>query len=403
MKMMEVARDAKRELPVGWRWARLGELMPKTISSLDPADNPDESFALHSIPAFDQGQPEVVLGRLVGSTKQEVEPHDVLLSKIVPHIRRTWVVGADNGSRMIASTEWIVFRTTQAWPDYLKYALTDDDFHREFMKTTSGVGGSLLRARPALVAKLAIPLPPLREQQRIAAILEEQMAAVERARAACEARFEAAAALPGAFLREVFESSEATKWTTRRLGEVLLPHKEIIHPGDRMSGTAEFVGLEHLEPHTGRRLGSLTLDLGRLTGRKPTFRRGQIVYGYLRPYLNKVWIADFDGCSSVDQFAYGVRNDIADARFVAWFMRSPIYLRRSEVVTTTGQLPRIGTEQIAAVKIGLPPIDQQHLIANEIERRFTTRQQLCDTLRAEADAINALPAALLRQAFNGDI
>ncbi len=41
------------------------------------------------------------------------------------------------------------------------------------MQTVSGVGGSLLRARPAFVASIQIPLPPLKEQRRIAAILDQ--------------------------------------------------------------------------------------------------------------------------------------------------------------------------------------------------------------------------------------
>ena len=84
------------------------------------------------------------------------------------------------------------------------------------------------------------------------------------------------------------------------------------------------MGLEHIEPNSGRRIGSLTIDLGSLTGRKPTFRRGQIVYGYLRPYLNKVWVAEFDGYSSVDQFAFDVRP-AGGHEFVAAFMRSETF------------------------------------------------------------------------------
>jgi hypothetical protein len=95
-------------------------------------------------------------------------------------------------------------------------------------------------------------------------------------------------------------------WPRVRLGEVMERFNEIIHPGDRKSGELTFVGMEHIEEGTGRRIGSIQVDLGRMTGRKPTFKKGQIVYGYLRPYLNKVWIAEFDGCSSVDQFAFEV-------------------------------------------------------------------------------------------------
>ncbi len=59
---------------------------------------------------------------------------------------------------------------------------------------------------------LSIPLPPLAEQRRIAAILAARMAAVERARAAAEAQLAAARTLPAAELRAVFESDEARAW-----------------------------------------------------------------------------------------------------------------------------------------------------------------------------------------------
>ena len=60
---------------------------------------------------------------------------------------------------------------------------------------------------------LGIPLPPLEEQKRVAAILNEQIAAVERARAAAKA-------LPAAYLRAVFSSPEAQQWPGRSLRDV---------------------------------------------------------------------------------------------------------------------------------------------------------------------------------------
>ncbi|MFM7674560.1 MAG: restriction endonuclease subunit S, partial [Synechococcus sp.] len=103
---------------------------------------------------------------------QAVQPGDVLLSKIVPHIRRAWVVEPSAGSRQIASSEWIVFRSKEVDARHPRHFLVSDGFHRQFMQTVSGVGGSLLRARPKYVAKIKIPLPPLEEQRRIAAILD---------------------------------------------------------------------------------------------------------------------------------------------------------------------------------------------------------------------------------------
>lgn len=151
----------------------LSELMATKAGSVDPVKFRDEVFDLYSIPAFDKGQPEVAVGSSIGSTKQVVKPGDVLLSKIVPHIRRSWVVGNDRGRRLIASGEWIVFRSDRVDTAYLRHVLVGNPFHTQFMQTVSGVGGSLLRARPAQVAKISIPLPPIPEQRRIAAILDQ--------------------------------------------------------------------------------------------------------------------------------------------------------------------------------------------------------------------------------------
>ena len=156
-----------------YRLVEAGEFMARRNRSVNPAKFPDEEFELHSIPAFDAGQPEMLSGREIGSSKQIVLPNDVMISKIVPHIRRSSVVGPATGRRQIASSEWIVFRTEDLFPNYLRHLLVSDEFNAKFMRTVSGVGGSLLRARPAEVAKIKIPIPPLSEQRRIAAILDK--------------------------------------------------------------------------------------------------------------------------------------------------------------------------------------------------------------------------------------
>ena len=150
----------------------LGELMVSQQESVDPSAYLSEVFELFSIPAYDSRKPDIVEGSAIGSAKKVVNPDDVLLSRIVPHIRRAWVVPNASGRRQIASSEWIVFRSPKFQPSYLRHLLMSDVFHAKFMNTVAGVGGSLLRARPAFVAQIQIPLPPLPEQKRIADILD---------------------------------------------------------------------------------------------------------------------------------------------------------------------------------------------------------------------------------------
>ena len=156
-----------------WPIVPLEDFVAKKSGSVDPAKFPDEVFDLYSIPAFDAGEPDVRAGSEIGSAKQVVQPNDVLLSRIVPHIRRAWVVGESRSRRLIASGEWIVFRSPQIRPRYLRYFLVGDPFHAQFMQTVSGVGGSLLRAKATEVAKIKIPVPPLADQERIVKLLDE--------------------------------------------------------------------------------------------------------------------------------------------------------------------------------------------------------------------------------------
>ncbi len=246
-----------------------------------------------------------------------------------------------------------------------------------------------------------IPLPPLAEQKRIAAILTERLTTVERARKASETRLEAARALPAAYLREVFESEEAMGWSTHKLRDVMQLRRNIVHPKNNPFGNSIFVGLENIESGTGRRIGSEPVKKEELTGRKPIFFSGDVVYGYLRPYLNKVWIADFDGLCSVDQYVYKVDNGLVLSEFVAWYPRSPVYHERAPIGVTPGQLPRIRIEEVEATEINLPSMEKQKQVIAEIQKIQEQHCQIKSNIGAELYAIECMAPALLRQAFSG--
>ncbi|MFD2235514.1 restriction endonuclease subunit S [Phaeospirillum tilakii] len=180
------------------KWPRiaLGEIAVKRRGSVDPQKSPNETFELYSIPAYDAGRPEIVTGADIGSSKQLLEPDDVVISRIVPHIQRVWIVGPKRAYRQIGSGEWIAYRSQRLLPQYLRHALLSPAFHASFMSTVAGVGGSLLRARPSAVAEIEISCPPLDEQRRIAAILDKADA-IRRKR-------QQALALADDFLRSAF-------------------------------------------------------------------------------------------------------------------------------------------------------------------------------------------------------
>ena len=155
------------EVPSSWIWSTMNEINMYNSKNVDPAKQKENTFELSSVPIFPTNTPEIIKGEKIGSAKQSVENGDVLLCKINPKINRVWFVKNRTENTMIASSEWIVIRNKFMLTDYLVFCFMSPYFRDLMENNVSGVGGSLTRAQPSMVANYAIPIPPLQEQKRI--------------------------------------------------------------------------------------------------------------------------------------------------------------------------------------------------------------------------------------------
>lgn len=155
------------EVPSSWIWSTVNEINMYNSKNVDPAKQKENTFELYSVPIFPTNTPEIIKGEKIGSAKQNVENGDVLLCKINPKINRVWFVKNRTENTMIASSEWIVIRNKFMLTDYLVFCFMSPYFRDLMENNVSGVGGSLTRAQPSMVANYAVPIPPLQEQKRI--------------------------------------------------------------------------------------------------------------------------------------------------------------------------------------------------------------------------------------------
>ena len=140
-----INRIARWPIPASWARVHLHHFLGGGLPSIDPGRAPHQAFVLYSVPAFEIGRPETMLGRDIGSAKRMVAPRSVLLCRINPRINRAWVVSYhEDGKAVIASTEWIVFSPNECLvPDYLRYFLSTERVRQYLAANVSGVGGSL--------------------------------------------------------------------------------------------------------------------------------------------------------------------------------------------------------------------------------------------------------------------
>lgn len=200
-------------LPDGWKWVRLGALNDYKSSSITPSNNPDDTFELYSVPSIVNDNPEITKGMDIGSTKQLVEKDDVLLCKINPRINRVWKVSAHTTHKCLASSEWIVVRAQSFFvADYLMWFFRCPYFRDRMLSNVSGVGGSLMRAKPRYVQTYPVALPPLSEQHRLVARIESLFAKLDAAREKVQSVLDSHETRKAALLHAAFAGKLTAKW-----------------------------------------------------------------------------------------------------------------------------------------------------------------------------------------------
>lgn len=378
------------------RTIKLGELYKEKGSNLDPRKFPNEVFEYYSIAAYDKGEPEFVEGSEIGSSKKVFEPNEILLSRIVPHIRRCWVVGKSENNRQIGSGEWIVFKSDKVHPQYLRHYLMSDIFNQMFMKTVKGVGGSLLRADPKQVARFKLNIPPLETQKKIASILDAADAYRQKTKALIQKYDE----LTQSLFLEMFGDpvTNPKGWEKNEMKVLCSFEKNSVKPQDIKSGDI-YIGLECIEKESGTIIEKFEVERGEVKSNKFKFDSDYILYGKLRPYLNKVANPDFEGICSTDIIPIKPRQDKSNKYFIISLMRGSWFVSFANENTSGANLPRISPKKIEKYQAINPPIELQNQFADRVQEIEKQKAQAQESLEKAEE----LFSSLLQRAFKGEI
>lgn len=185
------------------------------------------------------------------------------------------------------------------------------------------------------------------------------------------------------------------RWPTKPLGEVLEISRERIEPSEHPNTLFNYVGLESVEGNTGRLLQYQPTRGAEIKSTKNVFNSGDILYGKLRPYLNKVHLAIEDGICSTDIYVLRPQLRNIHPSFAANFLRSPAVLGVVSNAMAGANLPRIGQDTLLNIPVPIPPLAEQERIVKLLDETDELRK-----LRAQADTrTDALIPALFHEMF----
>ena len=418
----ENADMARAGLPDGWRWVKLGdvcEVNPPRSRNFKRADDAVTTFVPMSAVDEARGAIAHAQTRLFAEVRRGYTffvEGDVLFAKITPCMQ--------NGKHAIArgliggvgfgTTEFHVLRPKAAvTPEWVHWFLRQPRVLRIAEASFTGTAGQQRVPEQAL-AEMAVPLPPLAEQKRIAGILEGQMAAVERARAGAAAQLQAAEQLPAAYLRAVFGSGRTEPpagWRWVKLGDVLCSLETGSRPPGGAMGILEgipSISAEHMTRHGGFDFSSLRYVPTEFYQqmKRGHIHRGDILVVKDGATTGKVAFVDeyFPYRQAVVNehvFLCRVAPGIADPRYLFFWLWGTEGQRAVRSHFQGAAIGGINQRFAETVEAPLPPLAEQKRIAEILKEQMAATEQLRRALAEQLETINKLPAALLREAFSG--
>lgn len=359
---------------------------------------------------------ELLTSEAPSRAQMVIRSGDILVSMTRPTRNAIARVPA-NIRTAIASTGFAVIRSVNSdvvLPDYLFHALRLGFCTLQFCQRSSG--GNYPAITKDDLRKVLLPLPPRAVQIRIVAELDAAYAAKHRAdekatellasiddvvldalgipplpppdtslsariftvssRDVTEKRLDAIAyqSIRRKFLKNVKDSS----YPIQSIG-TLVEVKRL--QTDTLTGQV-YVGMENIDGNTGEFMPSEnkeTISSGIL------FQEGDILVPRLRPYLNKIWHATFDGVASTEFYSFVAQG--VSAAFLAIFLRTKMISNVLTMLMTGNTLPRVQIEDVLALPIPVPPESAQEEIVTKVS-----------AIRAEvkamkSDAVEHLAAA----------
>ncbi|MBN8800434.1 MAG: restriction endonuclease subunit S [Stenotrophomonas acidaminiphila] len=140
------------------------------------------------------------------------------------------------------------------------------------------------------------------------------------------------------------------------------------------------LNLDQIESDSGRILARVMVSPKALGPSTYPFEAGTVLYSKLRPYLNKVVVADRDGYATTELVPLKCDAERVLPSYLAYFLRSSEFLSFANAVVAGAKMPRMVMSEFWKFKVPLPPLPEQHRIAAILDKTDTLRTRRREVL-----------------------
>ena len=289
-------------------------------------------------------------------------------------------------------------------PQYVYYFTKSQQY--ENWKNATYIQATIQNISAEKYYQLPIYLPSIKAQDRMVAYLDTKLSEIDHQVSLLTSKRDAYLRLKKSIINravtkglnpDVQMKDSGIEW----IGEVpegweACRFKDFITLKTNSSFSDAKIGLENIEGKNGRFVKTDT----EFEGNGIAFKKDDIVYGKLRPYLQKVWIAEFEGNAVGDFYVFSVKGN-AVPTYIKYLFLSDGFTYEVNSSTVGAKMPRVSSNFILTMCYCLPTKTEQHSISTYLDDKCSKIDRIISNLDKQISKYGELKRSLIDEVITG--
>ena len=390
-------------VPASWELTRLGTRFNERRSKVSDIDYPALSVTKKGVlPQLDNAAKTKD-----GDNRKLVKEGDFVINSRSDRKGSSGVSDRDGSVSLIN----IVLKPKGIHPKFSEHLLKSHAFIEEYYRVGRGIVADLWTTRYDEMRTITISVPSLEEQTRIANFLDKKTAQIDDAIAIKEQQINLLKERKQIIIQQAvtqgLDPNVPMKdsgvdwigeipehWEIKPLKHILKLKNLKIEAG---KSNLEYLGMECVNSFDGTK----NEIKSEADGLSTFFQVGDILFGKLRPYLAKVYVADFEGVCSIEFLVYEVKR--GSNAFFSKLMLSNGFISVVDASTYGSKMPRASSDFIGNLNIVNPPFEEQIKISSFIDKQNELFDMNISLQKAQIEKLKEYKTTLINSAVTGKI
>ncbi len=256
-------------------------------------------------------------------------------------------------------------------PEYADYYYRTVFIDRKYMRYSKNVRFTLTSDD---FLNLSMIIPPLDEQRKIVNYLNKKCNTIDLLIKKIESEIESLEKFKMSLINENVKAGEQIRF--KYIAKIC---SNLVNPS--LYQNYKQIAPDSIEKNSGKILTERTVKEIDIDSWNHLFFKGQLLYSKIRPVLNKVTIAPYDGLCSADMYPIEAKGNI---RFLKYLMLSPYFVEQVDLITRDRiKMPKINQDELGNIRVFMPSIEKQNEIADYLDSKCSNIEQIINSKKEQ--------------------